>query len=114
MSTFFPLRSHSSIFLRVLKLNFELKPVAFETFAYFNFMGHAIVSPIKLQRYRTFERSKFIFKTCRYMAKRCSFACLELLERSLALQLYGTYYSLSHKVETSERSKTQVSIKLVI
>ena len=51
-----------------------------------------IVSPIKLQRYLTFQRSKFKFKTCRYLAKYSPFACLKHFERSSALQLYGTYY----------------------
>ena len=73
-----------------------------------------IVSPIKLHRYRTFQRSKLKFKTCRYLAKHCPFACPELLERPLALQLYGTYYSLSHKVETSERSKNSKNVQLNI
>ena len=42
------------------------------------------------------ERSKFKFETCRYLAKHCPFACVELFERSLALQLYGTYYSVRY------------------
>ena len=59
-------------------------------------------SLIKLQSYRTFERSKFKFKTCRFLAKHCPFACPELFERSLELTLW---YSVSHKVEISERFK---------
>ena len=42
----------------------------------------------------------------RRSAFRCSFACREFFERSLALQLYGTYCSVSHKVEISERFKS--------
>ena len=66
-----------------------------------------------MQRYRTFQRSNFKFKTCRYLAKHCPFACPELFERSLALQLYGTYY-MSHKVETIERSINSKNIQLSI
>ena len=35
------------------------------TITFFNFMGQNIVSPIKLQRYRTFQRSKVNYKTCK-------------------------------------------------
>ena len=61
-----------------------------EVFEFYN--KDFIVSPIKLQRYRTFKRSKFKLKTCIDLAKHCPFACARFFERSLALQLYGTYY----------------------
>ena len=37
---------------------------------------------------------------------RCSFTWREFFERSVALQLYGTYYGVSHKVEINERFKS--------
>ena len=111
MSTFFFYikLSFTNFFQHVSKLNFELQPVAFETFAYFNFMGHAIYSQShKVATLSNVSKVKFKFKICRYLAKHCPFTCLELFERSLALQLYGTYYCVSHKVEISERFKSNV------
>ena len=96
----------------------------FRTLAYFNFWdGLYIVSPIKLQRKRTFEK----LSTCKWTTNSLISKCFEFelwpLKRSIALQLYGTddyksLYSLSHKVEISEQSKNtknaQLSINVLI
>ena len=58
-----------------------------------------------MQRYLTSQRSQVNFKTCWYLAKRCSFTCLKSFERLLAL--WDLLYSeITMKMELANVQKT--------